>query len=68
MMGAESRIFANLAVADEVRELSPNVIQKLLRLGIKKTIMLTGDNNRTAHAVGKRLGRKRYSSRALATR
>ncbi len=56
MMGTESQVFAIIAVADEVRESSQNVIQKLHRLGIKKTIMLTGDNISTAHAVGKRLG------------
>ncbi|MED4601754.1 heavy metal translocating P-type ATPase [Paenibacillus validus] len=56
VLGTEAKILALIAVADEVRESSKNVIQKLHELGIKKTIMLTGDNKATADAVGKRLG------------
>jgi Zn2+/Cd2+-exporting ATPase len=56
VLGTEANILALIAVADEVRESSKNVIQKLHELGIKKTIMLTGDNKATANAVGKRLG------------
>ncbi|NGW13976.1 HAD-IC family P-type ATPase, partial [Staphylococcus aureus] len=45
-----------IAVADEVRETSKNVIQKLHQLGIKQTIMLTGDNQGTANAIGTHVG------------
>lgn len=51
VLGTEAKILALIAVADEVRESSKNVIQKLHELGIKKTIMLTGDNKATADAV-----------------
>ncbi|WP_284646004.1 heavy metal translocating P-type ATPase [Paenibacillus silviterrae] len=56
VLGTQCAILALIAVADEIRDSSKNVIQKLHELGIKKTIMLTGDNKATADAIGKRLG------------
>jgi len=54
--GTEDKIEAIIAVADEVRESSKDVIQKLHQAGIKKTVMLTGDNHSTANAIGKHVG------------
>jgi Cd2+/Zn2+-exporting ATPase len=56
MAAIEEHIIAVIAVADEVRESSKAVIRKLHELGIEKTIMLTGDNLGTAHAIGKQVG------------
>ncbi|MBP3040737.1 heavy metal translocating P-type ATPase [Bacillaceae bacterium Marseille-Q3522] len=56
MIGTEKEILAVIAVADEVRESSKEMIQKLHQLGIRKTIMLTGDNNGTANAIGAQVG------------
>lgn len=56
MIGTEQNILAVIAVADEVRETSKDVIQKLHQLGIKQTIMLTGDNQGTAKAIGEHVG------------
>ncbi|WP_153944815.1 HAD-IC family P-type ATPase, partial [Acinetobacter baumannii] len=56
VLGTEQQILALFAVADEVRDSSKNVIQQLHNLGIKKTIMLTGDNRATAEAIGSQLG------------
>jgi Zn2+/Cd2+-exporting ATPase len=56
VIGTNQEISALIAVADEVRESSQTVIQKLHALGIKKTIMLTGDNQGTANAIGKQVG------------
>ncbi len=56
IIGAENEILAIIAVADEVRETSQEVIKKLHDLGIRKTIMLTGDNKRTATAIGSHVG------------
>ncbi|WP_068672959.1 heavy metal translocating P-type ATPase [Oceanobacillus sp. Castelsardo] len=52
VVGTEKEILAVIAVADEVRESSKEIIHKLHQLGIKKTIMLTGDNKGTANAIG----------------
>jgi Zn2+/Cd2+-exporting ATPase len=56
VFGTESEIFALIAVADEVRETSREVIERLHKLGIEKTIMLTGDNQGTAKAIGENVG------------
>ncbi|WP_459979277.1 heavy metal translocating P-type ATPase [Paenibacillus sp. YK5] len=56
LLGTEENILALIAVADEVRDSSQHVIHKLHELGMKKTVMLTGDNQATADAIGKRLG------------
>lgn len=56
MIGSNQEILAILAVADEVRDTSKQVIKKLHELGLKKTIMLTGDNEATANEIGKQVG------------
>ena len=54
--GVESRVLALIAVADEVRESSREIVSRLHELGIEKTIMLTGDNKGTAEAIGTQAG------------
>ncbi len=44
-----------IAVADSIKEDSPSAISRLKQMGIK-VIMLTGDNRRTAEAIGKIAG------------
>ncbi|MFY3790283.1 heavy metal translocating P-type ATPase [Ureibacillus sp. MALMAid1270] len=56
VIGTDKEVLGVIAVADEVRESSKEVIQKLHQLGIKKTIMLTGDNKGTANAIGSHVG------------
>lgn len=56
LLGTEKEILLLIAVADEIRESSKEVICKLHQVGIKKTVMLTGDNQRTAEAIGKEVG------------
>lgn len=56
VIGTEKEILGVIAVADEVRESSMEIMQKLHQLGIKKTIMLTGDNKGTANEIGKHVG------------
>lgn len=55
VLGTENEILSLIAVADEIREASKNVISKLNHLGIE-TVMLTGDNQKTATAIGKQVG------------
>lgn len=45
-----------LVIADEVKDDSLQAIQMLKKLGIRKTVMLTGDAASVAEAVGKQLG------------
>jgi len=44
-----------LAVADPIKKSTPGALRELHRMGLK-IIMLTGDNERTAQAVAKKLG------------
>jgi Cu+-exporting ATPase len=44
-----------LAIEDAIKETTPGAIQALRRAGIR-VVMLTGDNQRTADAVGRQLG------------
>ncbi len=55
VLGTEKKILSLIAVADEIRESSKEVISKLNNIGIE-TVMLTGDNQRTAEAIGKQVG------------
>lgn len=45
-----------LVIADEVKDDSLQAIQALKKIGIRKTVMLTGDATSVAEAVGKQLG------------
>lgn len=45
-----------ILIADEIKETSKKAIEELKKLGIKKTVMLTGDNKKVAEAVGKNVG------------
>ncbi|WP_346243798.1 heavy metal translocating P-type ATPase [Shouchella clausii] len=56
LVGTETELLAIVAVADEVRRSSKEVIGKLHEAGIAKTVMLTGDNKQTAHAIGQAIG------------
>ncbi|MDQ0413754.1 Cd2+/Zn2+-exporting ATPase [Mesobacillus stamsii] len=56
VVGADANLLALIAVADEVRESSREVVARLHELGVEKTIMLTGDNRGTAQAIGSLAG------------
>ena len=44
-----------IAVADVIREDSPQAVKELQNMGIE-VVMLTGDNERTAKAIGRQAG------------
>jgi Cd2+/Zn2+-exporting ATPase len=45
-----------IVISDEIKEDSKKAVQELKKLGIKKTIMLTGDRKKSAEAIGKEIG------------
>ena len=49
------QLFGIIAVADVIKEDSPQAIQELRNMGIQ-VVMLTGDNERTAQAIAKQAG------------
>ena len=51
----DGRLAAIIAVSDPIRETTPEAIRALQSMGLK-VAMITGDNRRTAEAVGRRLG------------
>lgn len=53
--GTDEKLLMLIGVADEVRESSRSVIEKLNELGVE-TAMLTGDNEGTAKVIGKQIG------------
>ena len=53
--GNEDRLLGVIAVADVIKEDSPQAIKELQNMGIH-VVMLTGDNERTAKAIGHQAG------------
>ena len=51
----DGKLAAIIAVADPIKETTPQAIQALHRLGLK-VAMITGDNGRTANAIARQLG------------
>ncbi len=56
ILGTENEILGFLSIADEIRPEAKQIIRDLKKLGLKKIIMLTGDNEKTAQAIAKNLG------------
>lgn len=56
LLGTGREVLGLIAAADEVRSGSRTMIEKLRGLGIRKTVMLTGDNRATAEAIAKQAG------------
>ncbi len=55
LFAADNRLQGMIAVADTVKEDSPEAIRQLRNMGIR-VVMLTGDNERTARAIGAQAG------------
>lgn len=53
--GGAGRLLGVIAVADTIKEDSPEAIRQLQNMGIR-VVMLTGDNQRTADAIGRQAG------------
>jgi Cd2+/Zn2+-exporting ATPase len=50
------RVLGAIAVSDEVRPRAANLVATLKKLGVVQVVMLTGDNERTAHTVAQQTG------------
>lgn len=60
----DGRLLGMIAVADPIREDSARAIQELKNMGIH-VVMLTGDNLRTAEAIGKQAGVDEVAAQVL---
>ena len=56
---------AVICIADPLREEAADAVKALKALGIKKTVMLTGDSERTAAAIAAQVGVDEYRSEVL---
>jgi Cd2+/Zn2+-exporting ATPase len=56
LVGTDEELEGVVAVADEVRPEAARVVARLEELGVERTVMLTGDNERTARAIAERVG------------
>jgi Cd2+/Zn2+-exporting ATPase len=54
--GASAIILGVIAIADTVRPNAADVVIQLRSLGVKRVVMLTGDNMRVANAVARQIG------------
>ena len=59
------RLAAVICIEDPLRPEAPEVMKELRKLGIKKIVMMTGDSERTASAIAKRVGVDEYYSEVL---
>jgi len=56
IVGTEDELEGVIAVADEIRPGAETLVERLHALGIEEVVMLTGDNERTARAIGEQVG------------
>ncbi|WP_435067416.1 heavy metal translocating P-type ATPase [Haloplanus sp. C73] len=56
LVGTEERLEGVVAVADTVRPEAERTVARLRELGIDRIAMVTGDNERTAHAIASQVG------------
>lgn len=56
LVGSEQGVLGIIGVADRVRRSSARVLNELKQLGISHTVLLSGDNERTAQAIGQAVG------------
>jgi len=56
LVGTDEELEGLVAVADTVRPGAKAALARLRDLGVERTVMLTGDNERTARAVGDEVG------------
>lgn len=59
------RLAAVICISDPMREEAAAVLSQLRNMGIKKTVMLTGDSHRTAAAIAAQLGVDEFRAEVL---
>lgn len=64
-LAVEKVLSAVICIEDPVRQEAAEVIEKLHLAGIKKVVMMTGDSERTAAAIARKVGVDEYYSEVL---
>jgi len=66
LVGRDGHLIGLIAIADEVRPGAVEAVQRLSHSGVR-TVMLTGDNERSARAIAHRVGVDEYRAQLLPT-
>ena len=64
-LSIDGQLAGIIAIEDPIRSESASLVNRLREMGIKHVIMLTGDDEYTAHAVASSLGISEYRSQVL---
>ena len=64
-MAVEGRLAAVICIEDPIRDEAADVIRTLKELGFAKIVMMTGDSERTASAIARKVGVDEYYSEVL---
>ena len=56
VLAVDGQAWAAFALADTIRDQAADTVAALKRAGIERTVMITGDNRRTAEAIATRAG------------
>ncbi|UCD91760.1 MAG: HAD-IC family P-type ATPase, partial [Methanobacteriota archaeon] len=65
VVGKESEVAGVIGISDKIRNDSKQMIDSLHNMGINRTVMITGDNKRTARAVASQIGVDEYYAELL---
>ncbi len=65
LVGGDERVLGVISIADVAREDAKRLVSDLKSLGIRRIVMLTGDNERAAAAISKELGLDGYYAELL---
>ena len=64
-MAINGQLAAVICIIDPLREEAPKVIEGLKKAGISKVVMMTGDSERTAASIARKVGVTEYYSEVL---
>lgn len=64
-IAVDNTFAGSIVISDEVKEDSKNTIEALKKLGVKNTVMLTGDNENIAKSVAEALNLDKYFAELL---
>ncbi len=64
-VGANGKVLGIISIADTIRKDAKTLIANLRKIGIRKSIMLTGDNAKVAKAIASETGLDEYHSQLL---
>ena len=64
-LAIEKQLVAVICIEDPLREEAAEMVRNLKKAGIRKVVMMTGDSERTAAAIAKRVGVDEYYAEVL---